>query len=193
MGYNGLQTMTGTRRDWTTICSPRTATAVKVVHPRPSDYLRGYSWYADYSLFVGECTESAVEGRVTRLTTLFRGLPKDMFVNKLISVYCSSEAKLEDIRLELFEYTKAFEEFPYGTQVELKKRLHTRSGDSVVTKLCKDIHILMSVIEGAEFSELTDVMSLPRATKSRSCQSVSQSCSPTQCTCAAEINALKTL
>ncbi len=138
-------------------------------------------------------SDTAIEGRITRLSSLFRCLPKDMFINKLITAYKSSEEKLEDIRLELFEYTKAFEEFPYGAQVELKNRLHTRNGESVVVKLCKDIQAVLSVIEGAEFSDLTDIMSLPRTTKSRSSQPTPQGRTSTGCACTAEIKEQKNL
>ncbi len=142
-------------------------------------------------MYMGTDHDSTIEGRVTRLSNLYRTFPKDMFVNRMITTYSSSEAKIEDIRLELFEYLKALEDFPYGSQVELKKRIHTRSGESVVIKLCRDIHVILSVIDGAEFSDLTDVISLPRPTKSRNSQAVSRNCSPSDCACSAEIQSMK--
>ncbi len=116
--------------------------------------------------------ESAIQALVTRLSTMFRSLPKDMFVECIIRTYHLSETSLEDVRSELFEHIKSLEEFPYNTNTELKKRLHTRNGDSVVLKLSRDIYILLSVIEGADFSDLQAIMSITRQTESRRSVSV---------------------
>ncbi len=39
----------------------------------------------------------------------------------------------------------AYDEFPYGRTVELKRRMQTRAGDPLVKKLARDIHCLISV------------------------------------------------
>ena len=55
----------------------------------------------------------------------------------------------------------------------LKRRVYTRSGDSVPIKLAHDIHTLMSVTEGAEYSEMRELLSSGsgRSQRSQSCSS----------------------
>ena len=93
-----------------------------------------------------------------RFQSIFRGLPKEMFINRIIQCASSSEPDLENHRSMLFELVKECDEFPYGLQAELKRRVRTRNGDSVVSKLAHDVYILMSVLEGGEFSELKDII-----------------------------------
>lgn len=88
------------------------------------------------------------------LQLLFRGLPKEMFINRILTDTASCEIKLGEMRSDLFEQLKEAEDFPYGLQAMLKRRVCTRSGDSVPVKLSHDIHTLMSVIEGAEYSDM---------------------------------------
>ncbi len=135
-----------------------------------------------------EQEQSPIDGVIQRMTNIFRGLPRDMFVNKVIQCYRSSE-RLESIRADLFEYLKGYDEFPYGAGVELKRRVQTRAGDPLVSKLAKDIYTLVSVIEGAEYAELTDLMSLSRHGKST--RSVSSFQTQNTCNCDAEIKSLK--
>ena len=54
---------------------------------------------------------------------------------------------------------RANESFPFGENAILKRRVHTRTGESVALKLAKDIHALLSVAEGAEYSEIQDMVS----------------------------------
>ena len=84
------------------------------------------------------------------LVALYRGLPKEMFVNRILLNEASSETKLGEMRSSLFEHLKDADDFPYGLQCMLKRRVCTRNGDSVAIKPAYDIHTLMSVIEGAE-------------------------------------------
>ena len=93
------------------------------------------------------------------LQLLFRGLPKEMFVNRILTDTASCEVKLGEMRSALFEQLKEAEDFPYGLQAMLKRRVYTWSGDSVPVKLSHDIHTLMSVIEGAEYSDMRDLLS----------------------------------
>ena len=107
------------------------------------------------------------------LQLLFRGLPKEMFVSRILSDTASCETKLGEMRSVLFEQLKEAEDFPYGLQAMLKRRVYTRSGDSVPIKLAHDIHTLMSVTEGAEYSEMRELLSSGsgRSQRSQSCSS----------------------
>ncbi len=130
--------------------------------------------------------------RFTKLTSLARQMPKDMFVNKLLTSSGSSEATLETIRSQMFEVVKEAEDFPYGLQVELKRRVRTRAGDSLATKLARDVHCLTTVIDGGDYSDLTELMSLPRINRnSRSQQNSTVVSSEHKCDCSAELKQLK--
>ncbi|MEW8562289.1 MAG: hypothetical protein AB2541_09295 [Candidatus Thiodiazotropha sp.] len=93
------------------------------------------------------------------MITLFRGLPKEMFINRILLNEASCEIKLGEIRSSLFEYIKDSEDWPYGLQCMLKRRIYTRNGDPVPVKFAQDIHTLISVLEGAEYSEIKDLLS----------------------------------
>lgn len=81
-----------------------------------------------------------------QLQILYRGLPKEMFVSRILRNEVSCVVTLESHRSELFELIKECDDFPYGLQCDLKRRVHTRNDDSVATKLACDIHTLMAVI-----------------------------------------------
>ena len=129
-----------------------------------------------------------------RLQTLFRGLPKEMFINRVLHSVAFSESDLESHRSMLFDLIKECEDFPYGLQAELKRRVHTRNGDTVATKHAQDIYSLMSVLEGGEYSELKDL--LARGSRGQRPQSQSQTpygagnVTLTSCDCAVEIKSL---
>ncbi len=126
--------------------------------------------------------------RFTKLTSLARQMPKDMFVNKLLTSCGSSEATLETIRSQMFEVVKDADDFPYGLQVELKRRVRTRAGDSISTKLARDVHCLTTVQDGGDYSDLTELMSLPRINRSsRSQQNSTIVTSEHKCECSAEL------
>lgn len=110
----------------------------------------------------------ADEVEIRQLTVLFRGLPKEMFVNRLLLNYSSDEVKLDNARTNLLEHIKEQDDFPYGLQCELKRRLHTRTGDSVTIKLAYDVHALISVIEGADYSSIKDILSSGKGQRSQS-------------------------
>ena len=88
-----------------------------------------------------------------RLQTLYRSLPKEMFIGRILK-NVSLEPELESHRAMLYELVKECDDFPYGLQAELKRPVHMRNGDSVTTKLAKDIYILVSVLEGGEITDL---------------------------------------
>ena len=107
------------------------------------------------------------------LQVLYRELPKEMFINRILTDTASCEIKLVEKRSALFEQLKEADDFPYGLQCMLKRRVYTRSGDSVPVKLSHDIHMLMSVIEGAEYSEMRELLNSgsDRSQRSQSCSS----------------------
>ena len=93
------------------------------------------------------------------LVALYRGLPKEMFINRILLNEASCEVKLGEMRSSLFEHIKETEDFPYGLQCMLKRRVCTRNSDSVAVKLAHDIHTLMAVLEGAEYSDMRELLS----------------------------------
>ena len=95
-------------------------------------------------------------------------------MNQLLMDHRSCETTLEYMRSDLFEQVRQIKNCPYDKHCELKRRLHTRSGDSVATKLVKDIHSVVSVLDGGEFDELKDIVNPSRNRNQRS-QSVSSS------------------
>ena len=50
----------------------------------------------------------------------------------------------------------------------MKRFVRTRNGDSVVSKLEQDVYILMSVLEGGEFSELKDIIAKGKSNRTQS-------------------------
>ena len=68
---------------------------------------------------------------LNKLQGLFKGLPREMFVIRLLLNEASCEVTLDKYRSVLFEELKESEEFPFGLQCELKRRVHTRNGDTV--------------------------------------------------------------
>ena len=61
----------------------------------------------------------------TKLVALFRGLPREMFVNRVLLNEASCEVTLENYHKTLFEKRESLA-FPYGLQCELKHRVNTR-------------------------------------------------------------------
>ena len=53
-------------------------------------------------------------------------------------------------------------------QSELKRRVQTRNGDTVATKLGYDIHTLMAVLEGGNYSEMKELLSSGKIQRSQS-------------------------
>lgn len=99
------------------------------------------------------------ENEINQLLVLFRGLPRDMFINRILVNYASCEVKLENARVNILERLKEVEVYPYAVQCELKRRLHTRTGESVPTKLAQDIHTLLSVLDGGDYGDIKDLLS----------------------------------
>ncbi|MCG7879660.1 MAG: hypothetical protein N0C90_25530 [Candidatus Thiodiazotropha endolucinida] len=126
-----------------------------------------------------------------RLQIIFRSLPRDMFINRILKTVSSSEPDLESHRAMLFDLIKECEDFPYGLQAELKRRVHTRNGDTVATKLAQDIYCLMSVLEGSDYSELKDLIAGGKKGQRAQSQSVVGNMTLTSCDCASEVKSLE--
>ena len=107
-----------------------------------------------------------------RLQSLYRGLPKEMFVNRILLNKASCEVKLGEMRSHLFEQMKEDDSFPYGLQCMLKRRVATRNGDTVAVKYAYDIHTLISVLEGGEYSDTRELLSSGKGQRSQSSSSV---------------------
>ena len=107
-----------------------------------------------------------------RLQSLYRGLPKEMFVNRILLNEASCDVKLGEMRSHLFEQMKEDDSFPYGLQCMLKRRVATRNGDTVAGKYAYDIHTLISVLEGGEYSDIRELLSSGKGQRSQSSSSV---------------------
>lgn len=55
------------------------------------------------------------------LTELYKELPTDLFVPRILKDYNCSESDLDGVRLLLFDSLKSYDDFPYGDDCELKK------------------------------------------------------------------------
>lgn len=51
-----------------------------------------------------------------RLTLLYREIPSDLFISRLLKDYSSCEVKLEQTRSMLFCIVRECDDFPYGLQ-----------------------------------------------------------------------------
>ena len=105
---------------------------------------------------------------------LYRDLPKDLFISRILSDFNSDEMQLKEVRSKLFTELKSFEEFPFGPGNELKRRKNTKGGENVLMKLCTDIFILTSVIDGAPFDDLKVLLSLGKHTSTNDSVCVEQ-------------------
>ena len=109
------------------------------------------------------CARNSDPLSVDSLVYVSRSLPKGMFISKVIKDSSSNRERLESVRLSVFEHLQVLEGYPFDSS--LKKRVHTRTGDSVEYKLAQDIYSLVSVIDGAEWEDVRPVLNLPRSRK----------------------------
>ena len=107
------------------------------------------------------CSQSQASAcsNLNSLIQLYRELPKDLFIAKVLDDNDTDEKLLYELRRNIFSDLKLRDNFPFPTGTELKRRKNTNRGDSVHTKLSCDIYILISVFEGAPFEELRDLLS----------------------------------
>ena len=94
-----------------------------------------------------------------KLVQYFNELPEGMFITRLIVEYKSSEPDLETTRQLFFEAVKSHEDFPFGVQAELKRRVQTRRGEPPVNKLAHDIYIMLTVFDGADYKNMKEMIS----------------------------------
>lgn len=132
------------------------------------------------------------------LRDLYRGLPKDMFVMQVLKDYNSSEPDLERVRSTYFEHLKhVVADFPYGTDAELKRRVYTRSGEPVATKLAQDIHCIIEVTEDGDCNVLKPLISTSKNRKTSVTSGVRPRyhqqpvCQKEKCSCANDVLVLK--
>ena len=135
-------------------------------------------------------------GNVYRsLQALYRGLPKDMFVNRILLNEASCKVRFGEMRSELFEHLKEDDEFPYGLQCMLSGRIDTRNGVTLAVKYAYDIHILMPIIpilEGADYSQMRDLLSSSQGKVSASVSFVGFKLSAEIKVCTESMNSRKT-
>ncbi|KAH3777587.1 hypothetical protein DPMN_179035 [Dreissena polymorpha] len=93
------------------------------------------------------------------LVNLLKEYPPDMCVQSIVREYASSESDLDRIRCQYFEHLKQVNlDFPFNQNSELRRRVYTRSGESVAIRLAQDIHLMIEVIEGGDYSIIKNMM-----------------------------------
>lgn len=99
------------------------------------------------------------------LLSLVRDLPKELFVSQVLKDAAPSRDRLEIARSEVFSCIKNSEGYPFDSRASLKKRINTHTGDSIENKLAYDLYCLSSVLDGADWGELHEVINVPKPTK----------------------------
>lgn len=102
------------------------------------------------------------------LLSLLRTFPKEIFITQALQLSSSDKDTLDRVRMKIIKCIQQTDGYPFSTRASSKKRLKTRSGDSVEYKLAQDIHCLSSVLDGADWDDLRDVLNIPRTKKSKS-------------------------
>ena len=105
---------------------------------------------------------------IDSLLSLVRSLPKEMFITEVLKSSSSDRDHLDNARTELFSYIQNSEGYPYDSRSSLKRRIKTRTGDSIEYKLAQDLHCLSTVLDGAAWEDLKEVVSIPRMSKKHS-------------------------
>ena len=127
-----------------------------------------------------------------RLQALTKDLPSDLFIDQLLLDYDYSCDKLDKTRSMLFETLRDTEDFPFGDNCEMKRRVMTRSknGESLAVKLATDIHALLLCIEGGDFLPIKDMISTSKkATRALSLSKATSN--QVQCHCNAELSLIR--
>ena len=75
-----------------------------------------------------------------------------MFKDALLKLYASCDRKLAEVRRDLFTIVSKMSGYPHPCST-LKRRLQSRTGDTLAEKLGLDIHTLLSVLEGADYAK----------------------------------------
>ncbi|MEW8546860.1 MAG: hypothetical protein AB2693_25375, partial [Candidatus Thiodiazotropha sp.] len=100
---------------------------------------------------------------------LYRDLPKELFLSRVLSDTNSDERHLKQLRAKLFAELKALEEFPFAPGTDLKRRKNNNRGEGAVMKLCGDIYVLTSILDGAPFDDLKDLISSSKYSSQHDC------------------------
>ena len=108
---------------------------------------------------------------VDNLLSLLRSTPRELFITQVLQDSAKSRDRLESVRLDLVECLQQTEGYPFDSRACLKTRKQMRTGDRVEYKLAQDTYILASVIDGAEWDDLREVLNIPRPSKKSQSQS----------------------
>ena len=120
-------------------------------------------------------------------------MPGDAFLNRILRDYGLSESILDETRSILYDTLRESDEFPYGLQADLKQRVSSSKGETIVYKLACDIRTLISVLDGDDYSQMKDLISSSRS-RSSSQVRISQKqypSTPSTCTCSQDVIILK--
>ena len=102
---------------------------------------------------------------VDNMVELARNVPKDLFVAQILKDFSGNRELLDTARCDIFDCIKDAADYPFDSRAALKKRIQTRSGDSVENKLAADVYCLTLVLDGADWDDLRDVINIPKPTK----------------------------
>lgn len=83
----------------------------------------------------------------------------------------SDRDRLDGARMDILDCIKQTDGYPFDSRASLKKRIQTRTGDSVEYKLAQDIYCLSSVLDGADWDDLRDVLNISRRPSTKKSQS----------------------
>ena len=107
--------------------------------------------------------DSGSSETVNNLVKLYRDLPKDLFIGRIMSGNSSDETKLKDLRSRVFIEIKNFDDFPFNLAVDLKRRKQTKNDDCTALKRSGDIYTLISVFEGAPCDDLKELFCISKS------------------------------
>ena len=91
------------------------------------------------------------------LIELARSVPKSLYITQVLKDSSSDTDCLDNARNELFKYIRTSEGYPFDARASLKKRVHTRNGNSAEYKLANGLYCLSLVPDGAEWEDLREV------------------------------------
>ena len=104
------------------------------------------------------------------LLALVRSLPKELFISEILKSSSSDRDHLENARTELFSCIQNSDGCPDDSRASLKRRIKTRNGDSIEYKLAHDVYFLSTVLDGGDWEDIREMVSVPRSLKKSSSQ-----------------------
>lgn len=129
-----------------------------------------------------------------QLVKLYRENPKDKCIQMILWKYESDESKLDQLRCDYFEHLKQVDDdMPFDHSAGLKRRVATRSGEPVATRLARDIYNIVAVTEGGDYSLLREMLSTSKTQRQRlqSTTTTSTNKGTEKCQCCNDILVLK--